>query len=106
MTNSHDQELSAVLASYDDTPMQDGDAVFLVDNAVCMEVAGLANDWDDELSVKTAQILQESASAVTLAIARPQARLRDSDYQVWRDLHVALRGTDIALGPVRALPAA
>ena len=35
------------LRSYKDDPMADGDALLLLDGTVCLELAGLANSWDD-----------------------------------------------------------
>lgn len=106
MTDSHDQRLAEVLRIYADDPLDDGDAVFLLDGAVCFEVAGLADHWDDLLRRNTAQILREQACRAVLAIARPGADLTPSDYQVWRDLHADLRGSAVDLLPVKALPAA
>lgn len=45
-------------------------------------------------------------TAAPEAIARPACVLLASDHQLWRDLHADLRGSDVQLLPVRALPAA
>lgn len=104
-TFAHDPLLSPVLSLYAEYPLDDGDAVLLLDDAVAMEVAGLADHWDGELRARITELLARTARSVTLAIARPRSGLLDSDYQVWRDLHADLRHTDIDLAPVRALPA-
>ncbi|MCU1671968.1 MAG: hypothetical protein JWN77_81 [Frankiales bacterium] len=106
MTTENSAQLADVLRIYEDHPLQDGDAVLLLDSAVCLEVEGLADQWDEQLRSNTAGILRETARTVLLAVARPGAALLPSDYQVWRDLHTALRDGDVALLPLRALPAA
>ena len=104
MTSSADPT-ATVLRAYAEHPLADGDAVLLVDDAACLELTGLADEWDDDLRTGLTRALRE-ASRVVVAIARDGAALRPSDYQLWRDLHAGLRGTDVALQPVRALPAA
>lgn len=94
------------LRCYTDHPMGDGDAVLLLNDTVCLEFAGLADQWDDLLRQNTAKILRDTASTVVVAIARPEAQLLPRDFQLWRDLHAALRDSDVDLHPVRALPAA
>jgi hypothetical protein len=95
-----------VLRIYADAPMVDGDAVLLLDGEVCLELQGLADAWDDVGRRNLVSILVQTATRVRVAIARPRAELRPSDYQIWRDLHSDLAGTDVDLLPVRALPAA
>lgn len=94
------------LRIYAETPLSNGDAILLLDDTVCLELAGLADHWDDLLRRNTAKILRDTASSVVVAIARPGAELLPRDFQLWRDLHAALRDTDVELHPVRALPAA
>ncbi len=53
-----------------------------------------------------ADVVRQSAHQVLVLIARHDALLLDSDYQLWRDLHTELRESDVQLLPVRALPAA
>ncbi len=101
-----DTRLADVLRIYAKAPLDDGDAVLFLDDAVCCEIAGLADHWDDVLRRNTAQVLRETASKVAVAIARRGADLRPEDYQIWRDLHEELRGSGIDLLPVKALPAA
>jgi len=101
-----DDALTKVLCIYEDEPLDDGDAVLLLDSKVCMEVEGLADHWDAQLRTNTAGILRETARTVLVAVARRGAVLRPSDYQLWRDLHAELRDGNVALLPLRALPAA
>jgi hypothetical protein len=102
-----ERRLSQVLRVYDENPMQEGDAVLVLDDQVCCEVAGLAMAWDDALRSSTARLLTElPASRVVVAIARPRAELLPDDFRLWRELHQELRGSAVDLGPVRALPAA
>jgi hypothetical protein len=98
--------LTEVLRVYADDPLDDGDVVLLVDDAVCLEVAGLASQWDEVLRRNTGRILRETASRVVVAIARPGAELLPRDYRLWRELHEEVRGTAVELLPVQALPAA
>ena len=98
--------LAEVLQAYADDPLEDGDAVLLVDDVVCLEVAGLARAWDDVLRRSTGAVLRETASQVVVAIARRDAELAPSDYRLWRELHEELRGSAVELLPVRALRAA
>lgn len=101
-----DAELSKVLRIYEDNPMEAGDAVLLLDNKVCLELEGLADHWDAQLRTNTAGILRETSRTVLVAVARPGATLLPGDHQLWRDLHTDLRDGDVALLPLRALPAA
>lgn len=104
--NLYGETLAQVLQIYADAPMEEGDAALLLDDKVCVEVERLALEWDAELCHNTASILRESATSVIVAIARPRATLLPQDFQLWRDLHHELRGTDVDLQPLRALPAA
>ena len=101
-----DDTLTNMLHIYADDPMDDGDAVLLLDSKVAVEMEGLADHWDAQLRTNTAGILRETARTVVVAVARRDAVLRPSDYQLWRDLHDELRDGDVALLPLRALPAA
>lgn len=86
--------------------MQDGDALLLLDDAVCLELEGMANQWDDAGRRGLVAMLTTTSRRVLVAIARRGGQLQLSDYQLWRELHQELRGTDVELLPVRALPAA
>lgn len=94
------------LRIYGEHPLEDGDAVLLLNDKVCVEVEQLAAEWDEQLRHNTVHILRATADRVLVLIARPQGVLRDSDYQLWRELHADLRDSDVQLLPVRALPAA
>ena len=94
------------LRIYAEHPLEDGDAVLLLDGEVCLEVAGLADHWDDIGRRNLVDILRTGSHRVLVAIARDRCRLRPSDYQLWRDLHSDVRDAQIELLPVRALPAA
>ena len=95
-----------VLRIYADAPMADGDAVLLLDGEVCLELQGMADEWDDLGRRSLVSVLVQTSRRVLVAIARPRAELRPSDYQLWRDLHRDLAGSEVDLLPVRALPAA
>lgn len=100
MTTS-DDDLDQVLRLYADHPLDDGDAVLVVDDEVCLELTDLA-----ELRSLSTQALLAGASRVQVAVARRRGVLHDSDYAAWRALHADLRDRDVQLLPVRALPAA
>lgn len=101
-----DMRVKEVLQIYSDEPLDDGDVVLLVDDSVCLELAGLATAWDAELRRSTGRILRETASRVVVAVARAGAELLPGDFQLWRELHTELRDSDVELLPLRALPAA
>lgn len=100
---SREQE---ALRLYAEHPLDDGDALLLLDDDVCLELTGLADGWDEVMRRRLVELLGRGARRVLVAIARDRGRLLPSDYQLWRELHQDLRGTDIDLLPVRALPAA
>ena len=103
-----DDVLADVLSIYTDDPMSDGDvALLLPDEKVCVEVEGLASHWDTVLRANTAHVLRETTrQRVLVCIARRHGELRPSDHQLWQDLHVDLRDSEVQLLPLRALPAA
>ena len=105
MTDDTDR-LAQLLDVYADHPLDDGDAVLVLDEQVCLEIEGLADHWDDVLRRSTASVVRTTAARVIVLIARTGAELLDSDYQLWRDLHAELRDSEVQLLPVRALPAA
>ena len=105
MTDNTDR-LADLLNVYADHPLDDGDAVLVLDDQVCLEIEGLAQHWDPVVRRNTARIVRETSSSVLVLIARPERVLLASDYQLWRDLHGDLRDSDVQLHPVRALPAA
>ena len=101
-----DTALQSALRIYAEHPLRDGDVVLLLDDTVCLELEQLTAQWDDVLRQNTGRVLRETASRVVLAVSRTGAQLQPSDFQLWRDLHAELRGSDVDLLPVRALPAA
>ena len=102
-----DSSLARVLQIYEDDPLDDGDAVLLfVDEKTCVEIPGLAAEWDGRLRENTAYILRRTGRRVQVAIARADQELLPTDFELWRDLHRELRDSDVELLPVRALPAA
>lgn len=102
-----DSRLATMLRTYCDHPMEDGDAVLLLDDTVCVELGGLADHWDGQLRRSTVSVVQQTASSrVLLAIARDGTHLLDGDHQIWRDVHADLRHTALQVLPLRALPAA
>ena len=94
------------LRIYAEHPLDDGDALLLLDDTVCLELTGLADRWDEVGRRNLVQIIEASARRVLVAIARDRGRLLPCDYQLWRELHQDLRDTQVELLPVRALPAA
>ncbi len=98
--------LAELLQIYNDDPLDDGDAVLLLDDKVCLELEQLATEWDHVLRSNTADLPRSTATRVLVLIARPGGVLRHDDYQLWRDLHADLRSTDVQLLPVRGMQAA
>jgi hypothetical protein len=98
--------LADLVRLYNDDPLEDGDAVLLLDDTVCLEVERLAAEWDPVLRSSMADVLRQTARQVRVLIARPCAELRGSDYQLWRELHADLRSSEVSLLPLGALPAA
>lgn len=103
---SDEDRLRAVLRVYAEDPLDDGDAVLFLDGRVCVEITGLATEWDSVLRRNTASILRKTARSVVVAIARAGATAQPGDLQLWRDLAAELRDSDVALHPLRLLPAA
>jgi S-adenosylmethionine:diacylglycerol 3-amino-3-carboxypropyl transferase len=91
---------------YRDIPLEDGDAVLLLDQQVCLEMEQLAALWDEQIRRNLVHVLTRTAARVLVAVAREGEVLRPGDYQLWRDLHAGLREADVELLPIRALPAA
>ncbi len=102
----HTDREQQALRLYAQDPLDDGDAVLLLDGEVCLELERMADEWDDAGRRNLVSILTSTAERVVVAIARNSAQLLPGDYQLWRDLHADLRGTQVELLPVRALPAA
>lgn len=100
------ERLAELLDIYADHTLDDGDAVLVLDHEVCLEIGQLATRWDPVLRRNTAHIVRSTAGQALVLIARADAVLHDSDYQLWRDLHADLRDSSVQLLPVRALPAA
>ena len=101
MTHTPDSKLAEVLRIYADHPLDDGDAVLVIDDEVCLEMGDRA-----DLRSSSTRVLMSAADRVQVAIARPAGVLLASDYQLWRELHADLRDSPVQLLPVRALPAA
>lgn len=101
-----DTTLQQALRVYAEHPLDDGDVVLLLDDSVCLELEQLADSWDETLRRSTGHVLRQNARRAAIAIARPRSVLQPRDFQLWRDLHEELRGSDVELLPVRALPAA
>ena len=101
-----DPHLDDALRAYSDNPLGAGDAVLFLDGRLAVEVAGLADQWDEVLRHNTCHVLRQTAREVVLAIARPGADLLPGDYRIWREMHEELRSSAVDLRPVKALPAA
>lgn len=102
----HDDREEQALRVYRDARLQDGDAVVLLDQKVCLELEQLAAEWDDVLRRNLITVLANTTARVLVAVARDGEMLQPGDYQLWRDLHAGLREADVELLPIRALPAA
>ena len=106
-TTTIDPQEQGVLRAYEEHPMAAGDAVLLLDDEVCLELAGLGDQWTDGGSAPLLRILAGTGCrSVRLLVARPGAELLASDYQLWRELHAGLRDTGTELRTLWALPAA
>lgn len=103
---SHTDREQQALRIYADDPLEDGDAVLLLDETFCLELEGLADAWDDVGRRNLVRVLRRTAERAVLAIARDRGQLLPGDHQIWRDLNADLDGTNIDLLPVQALPAA
>ena len=102
-----DTDFRTVFDIYAEHPMRDGEVLLLCpDGGVCIELERVALEGDGPLRRETAVVLRENPQRVVLAIARRDRQLLPSDFQLWRDLHADLRGSEVELLPVRALPAA
>lgn len=101
-----DQRVHELLRVYAEIPLEDGDAILVLDDAVCVEVKQLAEHWDEVVRSSTASLVTARSRRVVLAVARQDCTLHESDFQMWRELHEELRDTQVELRPVRALPAA
>lgn len=104
MTTAAQSEALEVYVHY---PMDDGDAVLLLDETVCLEL-----EQPEERGDRTALLdglvrtLRASCSVVLLAVARPGCRPRPADLLLWTELCVALAGSGVELLPLALLPAA
>jgi len=95
----------SLLAVYDDQPMQAGDVALLLDDTVCMEVEGLADNWSARVRGNLATALRPQCSRVLIAVARPQRELLASDHVLWAELREELLGSGIELLPIRGVAA-
>ena len=100
------ERLAEILCVYAEHPLEEGDAVLVLDDSDCLEIEGLADHWDAVLRRNTAEVVRGTSERLLVLIARQGAVLQDRDYQLWRDLHAELRDSAVQLLPVRALPAA
>lgn len=104
--DDHVRAQEAALQAYVDDPLEDGDALLLLDDAVCLELQGLADGWDDVGRRTLVDLLATTSRRVVVAFARTGGELLPGDYRIWRELHESLRATEVDLLPVRVLPAA
>ena len=95
-----------VLQAYVQDPLEDGDALLLLDDMVYLELQGLADAWDDVGRRTLVDLLTTTSRRVVVAIARTGGELLPDDYRIWRELHELLRDTEVDLQPVRVLPSA
>ena len=101
-----DDDRGTALQSYVEDPLEDGDALLLLDDTVCLELQGLADAWDDVGRRTLVDLLTTTSRRVVVAIARTGGELLPGDYRIWRELHELLRDTEVDLLPVRVLPSA
>ena len=102
----HTDREQQALRIYDDAPLEHGDVVLLLDETFCLELEGLADDWDERGRRHLVEVVRRSAQRVVVAVARDRARLLPKDHQLWRDLQDDLRDSEVELPPLRALRAA
>lgn len=104
MTTTETTEALEVYVQY---PMDDGDAVLLLDETVCLELErpGDAPDRARLLDGLLAT-LRSSCSVVLLAVARTGRRPRPADLLLWTELCAGLQDSDVQLRPLVLLPAA
>lgn len=101
-----DKERQA-LAVYDDTPMDDGDVAFLLDERVTLELEGMASQWRaEDLGPFVEQVLTHSRRVVVI-IARRGSDLTPRDYALVRFLRqqAATHPDPPHILPVQAVPA-
>lgn len=106
MTPSVTWPAGAPLQTYVDIPLDDGDAVLLLDGTVCLEIGRLTEDWSPEHRAGLVEMLVATCTTVLLALARPGRAARPADLIVWAELRDALAERDLLLLPLALLPTA
>ncbi len=96
---------TGALEIYEQYPMEDGDAVILLDDTVCLELEQPGRAPDRTLLDGLVHALRTSASVVVLAVARTGRRPRPADLLLWTELCAALADSGAQLRPLVLLPA-
>ncbi len=94
------------LTIFAEQPMEEGDVAILCDEGRILEIAGLADHWDQLLRDNMALTLTEiGVRRAVIAVARPARNLRPSDHVLWAELREELLGK-VQVVPLVAIPAA
>lgn len=93
------------LQIYDEEPMQDGDAVLLLDGGVCLELIQLADEWE-ATDLPMLREVMSTSRRVVLAIARRGRDLQCTDLELGELLRAELAAAGVDMPPVHVLSAA
>lgn len=94
------------LSMFSEHRMDAGDVAILCDERRILEIAGLADHWDQLLRDNMALTLtQGGVQRAVIAVARPARDLRPGDHVLWAELREELLGK-VQLAPLVAIPAA
>lgn len=106
MTDDLTERERHCLSIFAEHPMQAGDVAILCDEGVILEIAGMADHWDQLVRDNMAVTLTEvGVRRAVIAVARPARDLRPSDHVLWAELREELLGK-VRLAPLVAIPAA
>ncbi len=95
---------SPALEVYLQHPLDDGEALLLLDGSVCLEL--LRPPGGPSLLDPALRTAARACSTVLLAVARPGRRARAADLLLWTEVFEAVDGVDVELLPLVVLPAA
>jgi hypothetical protein len=99
-------QIEPALNAFRDDPLDNGDAVIATDDRRVLELAALADQWDPAVCADLCAFLTDSGvREVTVAIARPEARLLPQDHALWADLRERLAPSGVRLRDPVGLPA-
>lgn len=100
-------DTDAALATYRDSPLDNGDAVAFLDQELVVELESLADQWDPRLRDNLCAVLEGSGTTeLVLAVARPDGVLLAQDHALWGDLRERCFALGIRVQPLIGLPSA